>query len=474
MLDVLSPEILHCICRQLNSVLDVCQFRLACKSFAQVGLRSLLPRVTLVTLPKAFQHLSEVADHPVLRHYVQEIVVLTNVLPRYRNVHDFAQQLPPQAMLEWPVNPTEPHATAVDRVAYARHQWPEEKLDEVWKYYKELCAQQQEQERSDGFAGLWEVMVKLTRLRSVQIHPFAAQAGPTPFLWPGSEYSKFTFNLLADMPNNFTSASCLLESMLSAAVVAKTSLEELFVTDLEAKFFQCQGISLDDIKRSFEHLRKISLELKVEDESDPSSWDDCCQILKQDSLHQILDSAAQLERIKIIVPYLPMEEHVASFSLLFHDIVWPRLSLLHLEGFETTSEALVTFLEAHAHSLKILQLSSLKLSGQHVRDWYSFFVRCAASLCLEEARLKGRFTADLSDRADIDYVDMGDDIKHMPITLGDALRALLCSSDVEEEHEMRQDTFGDLLSHGKRRLALGYRMEISVRHPQFLRRYIPV
>jgi len=469
MLDTLSPEILHHICRQFDGALDVSRFRLTCKFFAEVGLRSLLPRITLVTLPKAYQHLSDVANHPVLRHHVEEILLITNKLPLYRDMNDFAHHVPPPGMLDWPVNPTEPHATAADHVAYERHQWPDGKLEKIWIYYKELCEQQENQEKSDGLAVVREVIAKLPKLRSVHIRSFTAEGGPTPFLWPGSEYSKLAVNFLGDMPNIFYPTASLLEGILSATLAAKAPLEELFVTDLDAKFFQCEDSSFDEIRLSLEQLRRISLQLEVEDDED--SWDDCRHILGKEKggLQQILHSSTQLVSIEIITPDYAIGEYIGSFPILFNDMVWSRLSRLHLANFVTTSEALVTFLEAHANSLKVLQMRNFKLSGQHVHNWHQFFVSVASFLRLEDANFTGHFTADHFDVAGNDYIDMGDDIKEVPMTVGDVLRALLCRSYSEAERDMYNETFDDLLKCEKKRLAEGFRMEVPVRHPQFLR-----
>ena len=468
MLHSLAPEILHYICRQLDDAVAVSRFRLVCKSFATVGLRSLVPRVTVVTLPKAFEHLNDVANHPVLRHHVIEIVFVTNKLPIYLNIDDFARGLSSQMMLSWPVAPTEPHANTVDRVAYERHRWSEDQVRGAWTYYRELCEQQQIQEESDGLYIVRKAIAQLPRLRSIHIRQLTDQDGLVPYLWPGTEYGKFAINLTGTLSNKVFSTSSLLENILSATLAARTSLQSLFVAVLYANVFRLENNGFEDIKQSLEQLRDISLQLQVEDEAESDSWDLCRRLVEKGGLPQILHSATQLRNIEIVAPYVAIEEHVVSFPRLFNGMVWSRLLRLHLVGFKTTSESLATFLEAHASSLKVLELTDFGLSGQHVREWHSFFVSCASFLDLEEARFTGHFTADLSDAGD-EYVDMRDDIKGLPMTLGEALGALLCGSCSETEDSICRETFDDLLKHGKKRLATGFSMDIPIRHSQFLR-----
>lgn len=468
MLDSLSSELLHHICRQLDSASDVSSFRMVCKSFAAVGLRSLLPRLTLVTLPKAFEHLSNVANHPVLRHHVREIVFVTNALQKYRDINDFARNRPRPGRLRWAVKPDDPHATAADLVAHRRqYQGPEMELHEAWRCYEELCMEQDGQEKNDdGLAALQQTVAKLPRLRTVQIRQLRNEGKPASVIW--SKFDEFFVSCLTDTPSKFLSTNSHLEAILRGTLAGKNALEELSLAGLDARFFLCENLDLDKTQESLEKLRKIELQINMEDEADSDCWDQCRQHLNECHLSQLLRSAAELQSISITAPHVAIEDHVAIFPEIFNDIKWSHLSCLHLVGFETTSGVLVTFLEAHAGSLRVLQLGDFKLSKQKVHEWHSFFVRICSFLHLENAQFSGHFSADFQDAINDNYIDMGDEVEGVPTTVGDTLRALLCHSYLEPERDLLKDILQDLLLHGKKRLAVGFRMEIPVRHHQYL------
>lgn len=467
MLDSLSSEILHHICRQLDSASDVSSFRMACKSFAAIGLRSLLPRLTLVTLPKAFEHLSNVANHAVLRHHVREVVFITNALQKYRDIDDFAENLPRRGKLDWAVKPDDPHATTADLAAHARQcQWSEIELHEAWRSYEGLCMEQENKQKSEeGLIVLRQAIAKLPRLRSVQVRQLRGKGEPASIIW--SKFNKFFMSCLTDMPTNLLSTNSHIETILRGILVGKIALEELSLAGLDAKFFLCENLDLDKTKKSLEKLRKIEIQIGIEDEADSDCWDQCRQNLNEGHLSKLLCSATGVESISIIAPYVAVEDHIASFPKIISDITWAHLSHLYLEGFETTSEVLVTFLEAHAKSLRVLQLRNFKLSKQYIHEWHGIFVRIY-SFHLENANFSGHFTADLSDGTSDDYIDMGDDLEGVPMTVGNALRALVCHSYSESERDLVKDILQDLLLHQKKRLAVGFRMEIPVRHHQYL------
>jgi hypothetical protein len=405
----------------------------------------------------------------VLRHHVKEIVFITNKLPRYDEIDDFARHFPTSNMLQWAVKPTDPHATAADQLAWDRHQWPEGKLTAAWRYYQELCDQQEDQRTSsDGWTLVREAFAKLSKLRSIQIRRFTSEGGPMPYLWPVSEYTIYSTNLLSEMPNVFSSTNRHLESILTAALAAKTPIEDLSVVDLDARLFLHENPSFNDIRQSIENLRRIHLQIEIEEQDDSDSWDDCRRDLARGGLGQILHTARQLDSMDIIFPFVAVEDPVASLSGLFNGMDWRRLSRVRLVGIETTSEALISFIETHAKSLKDLQLEHFKLVGQDIHGWHEIFTSIDASLHLEDARFTGYFTADLADGFDIDYIDMADDIRGVSMTVGEALEALMCHSPLATEEEMRRETFEDLLKHGLKRLASSFRMEIPLRHPEFL------
>jgi hypothetical protein len=371
-------------------------------------------------------------------------------------------------MLDWAVEPTEPHATSADKVAWERHQWPDSKVAQAWRYYKELWEQQQQQDQeinSNGLVGLQKAIAKLPRLRSIQIQRVRMDDEQAPVLLPGSENTRPPVSLLT---STLSSTDSYLEAALLATLSAETPIEELSVTGLNARLLLREHPQLDDIKQGMEPLCRISLQIAVEDESDPDSWDQCRRDLERGGLPQILGSITQLDSIEIQAPYASLEEPVASFPKLFSDVAWTYLAHLHLAGFDATLEPLITCIETHAQTLKTLNMRDFKMTGQNIHAWHRFFTSAAALLHLEDAEFSGHFTADLSGGADGDYINMADEIKEVPITVGDAMHALLCGPYFGVEHDVLRETMEDLLKHQKKRLAQSLRMEIPVRHAEFL------
>ncbi|CAH0056495.1 unnamed protein product [Clonostachys solani] len=78
-LTTLPLEVLHTICECLDSHREVARFRLVCRAFGDIGLKFLIPLVTVAPTAESIARLRAISLHPVLRHYVYGVSFLINV-----------------------------------------------------------------------------------------------------------------------------------------------------------------------------------------------------------------------------------------------------------------------------------------------------------------------------------------------------------------------------------------------------------
>ena len=76
----LPLEIPHIVLSDLRPR-DVANARLTCRVLAELGLRHLVPRVSLVRLPQAFERLQAIANHPVLSQHVVHLKYYVDGVP---------------------------------------------------------------------------------------------------------------------------------------------------------------------------------------------------------------------------------------------------------------------------------------------------------------------------------------------------------------------------------------------------------
>ncbi len=83
-MDQLPFELQHLIFA-LVDLSDVPNLRLACKTFANVGLDYLLPEVEITFSRKSFDRLAEIVKHPILSHRVKSLFYHIDVLREHYN-----------------------------------------------------------------------------------------------------------------------------------------------------------------------------------------------------------------------------------------------------------------------------------------------------------------------------------------------------------------------------------------------------
>ena len=109
-MDRLPVEILDNVCATHLSGEDILNFRLVCRVFATVGIRYILPKVSVALLPQTFTHLTAIPEHPVISQYVKTIVYQVDLLPEIRFYREYKNYVmfPVPAGLPFPLRPSPP------------------------------------------------------------------------------------------------------------------------------------------------------------------------------------------------------------------------------------------------------------------------------------------------------------------------------------------------------------------------------
>ena len=411
----LSNEILEIIFSHLADADDVCNLRLTSRKFASLGLRYLVPRVQLVRMPKAFERLRAIANHPVLSRHVVEIVYYIDEIPDISYDHE-------------PLSPSSLHLLArhrdlLDLVG------PVRALPGVWERH----------ERDLHEVGLLrDALPRLPKLNSLKLsnlqhldrsapHPVQRRARakwPLSLLEPGRE------DLLEYRKDSPTSQgpqlACLLEALPSTELKLRhLSFDALVPEDIT---WYTENVEEASRKDALGHLQSVQL-LLVQS----LSLEDPRKAWEQARLCDVLGASAWLEELRIHVGvHYGLSNQQLSFEHTFQGCLWSHLTRLDLDNFETEAVPLIEFLRAHAASLTVLRLADMTLLATGLPTWGSVFREMASSLHLHDARFTGRFLAERSglsfDEFPI-YRNMEDEVRGLGgvVILGPVLRTLLCS-----------------------------------------------
>ena len=77
----LPTEILEKICKGIDDANTISNVRLTCSLAAEIGLRCLVPKITILQTRHSLDRLANIANHPVLRHRVFKIDYIPAAIP---------------------------------------------------------------------------------------------------------------------------------------------------------------------------------------------------------------------------------------------------------------------------------------------------------------------------------------------------------------------------------------------------------
>jgi hypothetical protein len=196
-----------------------------------------------------------------------------------------------------------------------------------------------------------------------------------------------SFNIMEEYSYGFTSPQSLTELIQGASGIC---LHELWTQNINWRLL-C-GIIPEKISHIWLSLERVTLELTTDTLEDQLR---CREILVKGTLKRFLDQLRKLRHLSLIsYSELPENDMGWSHSLFEHTLdtmtKWPHLKSLQLDGFDSTAQELLYFLESHSLTLKALSLRNyFLLSG----SWIQTLPELRKSLSLEKAEVAGAIEA---------------------------------------------------------------------------------
>ena len=325
MLVSLSLEVIDNILIQLSDSRDVCNVRLVCKALAELGLRHLAPRVTLVRLPKAFDRLLAIANHPVISYHVVEVIYYVDGVPE----------------------PPKHRGPGFEHLSRRRKSFTD------WQTaHSEFIRHEQEADESILLLQAFQRFPRLTSLKISNLRDYVCEPAVNSYErhpyshWPASEFGAGKYSLLAPAQDETVSYGSKLVNLLGAACITSLELRQLSLDRLEPEALSdyTSTVKHEVMKDMFGSLHKLRLILthSLDTDNPRETW-------QRVGLQDLIWSSPYLDHLEIAVRNHCGElNQQLSFQFMFEGRHWRQLSALHLEEFETKPELLTEFLRAHA------------------------------------------------------------------------------------------------------------------------------
>ncbi|KAH7111761.1 hypothetical protein B0J11DRAFT_512015 [Dendryphion nanum] len=196
-----------------------------------------------------------------------------------------------------------------------------------------------------------------------------------------------SFSIVEERSYNITSQRPLTDFIQGASGIC---LHEFWTQNVNWRLL-C-GIVPEKESQAWQLLTSITLELTMDTLDDQLQ---CREILMKGNLRKFLDQIRTLRHLSLIfyseLPKTDMIWSHAPFEYALNTVTkWPRLECLQLDGFDSTAQELLYFLESHSVTLKALTLRNyFLLSG----SWMQTLPEMWEFLSLERAELSGAIEA---------------------------------------------------------------------------------
>ncbi|VUC22277.1 unnamed protein product [Clonostachys rosea] len=446
-LTTLPTEVLYTICECFNSRLDVASFRLVCRAFGDIGLRFLVPMVTIAPTAESIARLRAISLHPVLRHHVAGITFLVNVFYPDAGYNSWVGRVPR------PRNSRDPGGIGV----------PD------WAMYNKLLLEQQEAFNALGPGqSVEQAFRRLTNLD----HLIIAESFNEDYLRRNKTYKTFLhrfpgYDVCEGQPfYPFSAASSYtglpgvkpLKAFLRA--MGGSKVRKLLIDTLDVGFFDVREAWDDtNMREGLSDVRVIELCLCVDGDRQAQSMAEAKRILSTDRLKEFLCSAPRLEEIHISFDWILSTTGYFDVKLanaLPTQHTWSHLQSLQIDSFEIMTYHFLDFVSSHRDTLKSIGLKTCLLVNDPDRGpvtrrscWSDVFVPLVTSVNLDSLHLFGRFrNSKLGDQgggpdAQAGCFSVEDMLEDMDITVAQAVSMAICSREYDSflrgELEGRED-----------------------------------
>ncbi|RYP22712.1 hypothetical protein DL765_001562 [Monosporascus sp. GIB2] len=361
-MDKLSPEIIHIIA-SLLSVDDLLNFRLASRSFADVGAAYLLPEVTFYAHEEELERLRAISLHPIFSRNVKSLLYIGD-----------AQMFPPpsfQDFVEW--------AREYNVISERDNLSPNLSLSRLVTEYKQVEAVASNQHhvltsRLD-VACLEEVLPRLTSLRMATMSgdsKFQEDWYATPRPSPFNSTVREPYLVAQDYPGGRQ-----LEALALAIASTGCTIEHLRAGTFSWKFFQKDPAELKRMFTPFSNLRGIELDISfyfdgLELKNFRGEAKQLQALLGTGIIRDILSSMPHLQLMSVNASYSYRPEVVGSMAPLSPcfqpGYQWRDLQKLELRRIRCPRQELMSILELHRKTLREICLSRVDLKQTSWRE----------------------------------------------------------------------------------------------------------
>lgn len=416
-LDALPVELLHQICSLLErGSKDIQNFRLACKTFAAVGIEHLL--VELHTLFKR-SHLDLLVEDSTRlvgkgvtslfyeADRLQEMATFeawNDERRQHEDMVSFSGIIDYELVAESGM--TERVKRNMDRSrkkaaaeAKTRAQPSEKELQDAYARFKQYLEDEHRMIEEDAdikaFQTCFEncpkidnIVVSLgnaVRIRTkVNKHAYKDAMGAQPY---------------EDLPDRYGVRQ--LTSVLLASHRAKLNLKYLLAGEISHQFFNQSEEVMTEIGTAMQQLSWLDFQFHnpfAEETAGnpmpgiiPEEQERIRHTLSQGRLPRLLANCQAIRHLSISPTQCDVPELQTSITHLVGDNHFPHLEWIQLDGFSTTGDQLTNFLKRHKATLRTVYLYNVYLEDCTWESWFICFTKKMPKLRL--IRLRGKFTA---------------------------------------------------------------------------------
>ncbi len=374
------PEMMEEICQYLTTE-ELKTARLICRSFDPVAQKYLFKAITVKTNLESFQKLSSISQHPILKNLIQKVTYDGSLMPdtiSYRR--------------QWLTygtgykSPSFQDFFSQEKKIF-RDTLTQEELRDHTRYHLYIESQNGARANDNQMQWLVKACISFNNLEAVAYGeltdhnssriPFERKP---PMSWMAS--SPIAQQALAASQAETDWERCALSFPILLIAVHMSpgrlkSLEAAVLWEM-FDFMARKPVFLQNAKT----IRQLTLEI--------SSCND--RPMELDSLANFIANASVLQKLE-----LSFSQRRAELDALFRkQTYWPSLNTLCLTAVNASFRPLKTLLEAHAHTLRTLELSDITLhkrlqdQNDPAAPWISLIQLMHEDLKLTHTRLHGR------------------------------------------------------------------------------------
>ncbi|KAL8991733.1 MAG: hypothetical protein Q9169_007700, partial [Polycauliona sp. 2 TL-2023] len=353
-LDRLPTELQHAVCAATDKD-DIPKLRLTCKSLAEVGRHYLFSEVELLFTRQSFDRLADIAQS--MGSHVRSLTYHTDLLDQYSDEEEYEEW----TACDYP-DITKQHSDQDEKA----HDFSDDQVASGWDAYSKLWSEQESLRNSGyGKSKLITVMSQMSGLKHVSIFNGTQPGGRSPYFH--GVYDRTLLGVIYYPPRNRKSAKGVLQLYpFIEALQRPIESDSLKVCGVNWKVLDPPEHAIFEMTKScFSPLKRFGMELDMwqGDDDEPSTLrkdrDQCQAYFDQGKHLDLLRAMTRLEHLNLC-----FASGVWNWSMepVFADLHWLRLRVLQLKHYKGTDQYLLSLLQRHSRTLRVLALFNHKLT----------------------------------------------------------------------------------------------------------------